>query len=65
MSNIHKTNAEFKSGERVICNGNNESYILGYYTNDIVEVRLWRGQKHIGDVIAHEDDLIKVINHED
>ena len=60
MSNANKTNARFKVGDKVICNKNKESYILGYYTNDIVEVRLWRGQKHIGDVIAHEDDLIKV-----
>ena len=59
MNNANKTNAKFKSGDRVTCNGNNESYILGYYTNDVVEVRLWRGQRHVGDVIAHKDDLIK------
>lgn len=50
--------AKFKSGDHVICNENHESYVLNYYTDKMVEVRLWRGQRHIGDVCVHEDDLI-------
>ena len=50
--------AKFKSGDHVICNGNHESYVLRYYTDEIVEVRLWSGQRWVGDVAAHEDELI-------
>ena len=53
MSKLKK----FKIGDRVICNGNNESYVLDYYTDKIVTVRLWRGQKHIGDTIVNESEL--------
>ena len=48
---------EFKKGDRVICNGNNEAYVLDYYTSEIVNVRLWRGQRHVGDVVVHESEL--------
>ena len=50
--------AKFKTGDQVICNGNRESYVLDYYTDEIVIVRLWRGQRHVGDVPIHEDHLI-------
>jgi len=53
MSKLKK----FKIGDRVICNGNNESYVLDYYTDKIVTVRLWRGQRHIGDTIVNESEL--------
>ena len=29
---------KFKAGDRVICNGNNDAYVLGYYTEKMVEV---------------------------
>lgn len=48
---------QFKIGDRVICNGNNESYVLNYYTDKIVTVRIWRGQRHIGDTIVNESEL--------
>lgn len=50
--------AKFKSGEKVICNGNSQSYVLNYYTDKMVEVRLWSGQRHVGDIVIHEDELI-------
>jgi hypothetical protein len=50
--------AKFKTGDQVICNGNRESYVLDYYTDDIITVRLWSGQRWVGDVCEHEDDLI-------
>ncbi len=53
MSKLKK----FKIGDRVICNGNNQSYVLNYYTDKIVTVRLWRGQKHIGDTVVNESEL--------
>ena len=49
---------KFKTGDRVICNENNEAYVLDYYTSEIVTVRLWSGQRHAGDTCVHEDDLI-------
>ena len=52
--------AKFKTGDQVICNGNRESYVLDYYTDDIVTVRLWSGQRHVGDTYAHEDELILI-----
>ena len=57
MSNINKTNTKFQIGDRVICNQNHESYVLRYYTDKMLEVRLWRGTRHIGDVCVHEEDL--------
>lgn len=50
--------AKFKAGDHVICNGNHESYVLRYYTDKMVEVRLWRGQRHVGDTCVHEKELI-------
>ena len=50
--------AKFKSGEKVICNGNSQSYVLNYYTDKMGEVRLWSGKRHVGDVVIHEDELI-------
>ncbi len=48
---------KFKTGDKVICNGNNDAYVLGYYEDKMVEVRLWSGSRHIGDVCTHENDL--------
>ena len=50
--------AKFKCGDHVICNGNHESYVLNYYTDKMVNVRLWRGQRWVGDVCVNEDELI-------
>jgi len=50
--------AKFKTSDQVICNGNHESYVLDYYTDEIVRVRLWSGQRYVGDTCVHEDDLI-------
>lgn len=48
----------FKTGDRVVCNENNDAYVLGYYTDKMVEVRLWSGLRHVGDTCVHENDLI-------
>jgi len=50
--------AKFKTGDSVICNGNHDSYVLNYYTDEMVEVRIWSGERHVGDVCVHEDELI-------
>lgn len=49
---------KFKTGDKVICNGNNDAYVLGYYTDKMVEVRLWSGSRHVGDTCVHENNLI-------
>lgn len=50
---------KFKIGDKVICNENNDAYVLGYYADKIVEVRLWSGSRHIGDVCVSESSLNK------
>ena len=56
---------KFKTGDRVIYNGNFdnifETYVLRYLTDDMVDIRLWSGSRHVGDVIIHESDLIKEV----
>ena len=48
---------KFKAGDNVICNGNHESFVLNYYADKMVEVRLWKGSRHVGDVCVNEDEL--------
>jgi len=48
---------KFKTGDRVICNGNHESFVLDYYTDETVCVRIWSQQRHVGDTVVHEDEL--------
>jgi len=55
MTNDIKT--MFKKGDRVICNGNNNAIVLGYYTDNIVEVQLWSKDRYVGVVVANELDL--------
>ena len=50
--------AIFKTGDKVICNGNEEACVLDYYTDKMVTVRLWSGQRCVGEVCVSEDDLI-------
>ncbi len=50
--------AKYKVGDKVNCNGNSQSYVLNYYTDKMVEVRLWSNQRHVGDVVIHEDELV-------
>ena len=53
-------NAKFKAGDKVTCNGNNDAYVLRYYTEEMVEVRLWNGSRHVGDVCISESGLKEV-----
>ena len=55
-------NAKFKTGDKVTCNGNNDAYVLRYYTEEMVEVRLWNGSRHVGDVCISESGLKEVSN---
>ena len=48
---------KFKAGDNVECNGNKEGRVLGYYSTVMVEVRLWSGLRHIGDVCVNECDI--------
>jgi len=48
---------KFKAGDNVECNGNKESRVIGYYSTVMVDVRLWEGFRHIGDVCVNESEL--------
>ena len=47
-----KTINAYRPGDRVIANGNNDATILRIYDaqNDLYEVRLWQGLRHVGDI---------------
>ena len=55
----HKGGAmsKYKVGEAVVCNGNKQGRVIGYYSERMVEVRLWDGFRHVGDVCTSEHDL--------
>lgn len=48
---------KFKRGDKVECNGNKESVVQAYYTEGMVNVRLWQGFRHVGDVCVSESGL--------
>jgi hypothetical protein len=50
---------KYKIGDKVECNGNHNSYVIGVYDYylKIYIVRLWSGFRHVGDTIASENDL--------
>lgn len=45
-------------GQHVTCNGNPEAHVLGYYSPTMVEVRLYQGFRHVGDVCVSVRDLL-------
>ena len=47
----------FKAGDKVECNGNPNGRVLGYYSEGMIEVRLWDGLRHIGDVCVPVGDV--------
>jgi hypothetical protein len=51
---------KFERGDKVLCNGNPNGRVLGYYSCRMVEVRLWDGLRHVGDVCVDEVDLVKI-----
>ena len=48
---------KYTRGQRITCNGNPEGSVLGYYSERMVQVRLWSGFRHVGDVVVSEHDL--------
>jgi uncharacterized protein YodC (DUF2158 family) len=48
---------KFKPGDKVVCNGNPQGRVIGYYSTRMVEVRLWDGFRHVGDVCVDETEL--------
>ena len=48
---------KFVPGDKVECNGNKQGRVIGYYSTMMVEVRLWDGLRHVGDVCVPETDL--------
>lgn len=51
---------KFKRGDKVEVNGNKQGRVLGYYSDKMVEVRLWNGFRHVGDVCVSEDEISKI-----
>ena len=47
----------FKKDDRVEVNCNKEGKFLRYYSEGMVEVRLWDGNRHIGDVVVSESEI--------
>lgn len=53
---------KFKAGDKVEANGNKQGRVIGYPYRDsnIVEVRLWDGFRHVGDIALDESDVKSV-----
>lgn len=49
--------AKLAAGTKVVKNNHYQGSILREYTDDIYEVRIWDGTRHVGDVIATIDEL--------
>lgn len=49
--------SKFVSGQRVTCNGNTQARVIGYYSETMINVRLWSGYRHVGDVCVSEHGL--------
>ena len=45
---------KFQRGQKVECNGNKDGTVIGYYSNGMVEVRLWDGNRMVGVVCVDE-----------
>lgn len=52
---------QFKAGDKVECNGNKQARIIGYYSEGMVNVRLWDGFRHVGDCCVSAS-TVKLIN---
>ena len=50
----------FKRGNKVMVNGNKQARILGYYDGNMVEVRLWNGFRHVGDVCVDQNEIVQL-----
>jgi preprotein translocase subunit YajC len=49
---------DFKVGDKVICNGNQQGMIIAQYSEDTFEVRLRDGNRIVGVVAASRGDLL-------
>ena len=48
---------KYQPGDKVECNGNPDGTVIRYYSTAMVEVRLWDGSRHVGDVCVPECDI--------
>ncbi len=48
---------KFKQGDKVTCNGNPEGVVIGYYSEGMIEVRLWDGARLVGSVVVPIEDI--------
>ncbi|MDE2100997.1 MAG: hypothetical protein KGL39_27370 [Patescibacteria group bacterium] len=49
---------EWKRGDKVVCNGNDQAIVLGPYGDGMYEVRLWDGSRLVGDVCVDGSELV-------
>jgi len=47
----------YENGQKVVCNGNPEATIIRQYSEGMYEVRLYCGNRHVGDVCVSARDL--------
>jgi hypothetical protein len=52
--------AEYKAGDKVEYNGNKDCYVQRQYSDNMYEVRIWDGFRHVGDVCISTADFRKV-----
>ena len=50
----------FKLGQKVEVNGNKEGMVIRQYADGMIEVRLWDGTRHVGDVVVSESDCDRI-----
>jgi len=53
---------KFKCGDCVEVNGNQEAIILNYYEENMYEIRLFSGLRHIGDITIHKKYIKRIEN---
>lgn len=63
-ANMETIGKKFNVGDKVYCSdfGDGHGRILGYYSTAMVDVRVWNGLRHVGDICVDERGLEKVVS---
>lgn len=48
---------KFKTGDLVEVNGNKEARVISYTDDGMIQIRLWQGLRHVGDIVTEECDV--------
>ena len=57
--NLDVIGKKFSTGDMVSSSDFKRGCVLGYYSTAMVEVRIWDGLRHVGDVCVDERGLTK------